>query len=69
MICLGGMFLGTVVCYGFGTLWLTRQSGLDLRASLFAGVIPFIPGDLIKMLLAMAFGPQIRRRLKKVSGN
>ena len=28
-----------------------------------AGVIPFIPGDLIKMVLAMILGPQIRNRL------
>ena len=32
-------------------------------AALMAGVIPFIPGDLIKMVLAMILGPQIRNRL------
>ena len=32
-------------------------------AALSLCVIPFIPGDLVKMLLAMWVGPMIRRRL------
>lgn len=63
MLCLTGMILGTIVCYAFGTAWLAVQAGLDVKAALFAGVIPFIPGDLIKMVLAMTAGPQIRNQL------
>lgn len=64
-LCLIGMIAGTAVCYLFGTIWLAYQAGYSFKAALWAGVIPFIPGDLIKMVLAMLLGPQIRNRLKK----
>ncbi len=63
IICLLGMICGTIVAYAFGTAWLAYQAGMDWKAALMAGVIPFIPGDLAKMVLAMAAGPQIRRQL------
>lgn len=58
-----GMVLGTIVCYLFGTIWLSFQAGMSLKAAALAGVLPFIPGDLVKILLAVLTGPQIRRRL------
>lgn len=63
--CFIGMILGTAVCYLFGTAWLAYQAGYTFYAALWAGVIPFIPGDLIKIILATILGPQIRKRLKK----
>lgn len=64
-ICLLGMIAGTVICYAFGTIWLAYQAHMDFVAALWAGVIPFIPGDLIKMVLAMLIGPQIRKQLTR----
>ena len=58
-----GMILGTIVCYALGTAWLAFQLGLDLHQALMAGVIPFLPGDFIKMILAMLIGPVIRKQL------
>ena len=58
-----GMVLGTVVCYAIGTVWLSFVAGLDAWAALMAGVIPFIPGDLIKIILALILGPKIRGQL------
>lgn len=60
-----GMVIGTLVCYLFGTVWLAYQAELSFSAALTAGVIPFIPGDIIKMLIAMFIGPEIVKRLKK----
>lgn len=60
-----GMVIGTIICYAFGTIWLAYQAQMDFKAALLAGVIPFIPGDLIKMVLAAIFGPQIRKTLNK----
>ncbi len=68
-LCLIGMILGTAVCYLFGTIWLAYQAHMEFSAALAAGVIPFIPGDLVKMVLAMILGPQIRKRLKKAGLN
>lgn len=58
-----GMVIGTAVCYLFGTIWLAYQAGMSFSAAALAGVIPFIPGDLVKILLAVLVGPQIRKRL------
>lgn len=63
IICLLSMIGGTIVAYAFGTAWLAYQAHLDWKAALMAGVIPFIPGDLAKMILAMIAGPQIRKQL------
>ena len=30
-----------------------------------AGVIPYIPGDLVKLIIAMVVGFQVRKRLLK----
>ena len=65
ILCLIGMVIGTAVCYALGTAWLAYQAGYDMKTALWIGVIPFIPGDLIKMILAMIFGPQIRKRIQK----
>lgn len=60
-----GMLLGTAVCYLFGTLWLGYQMELSFPKALMAGVIPYIPGDLVKLVIAMVVGFQIRKRLLK----
>lgn len=64
-LCILGMILGTAVCYLFGTLWLGYQAGLTFEKALAAGVIPFIPGDLAKILISALIGPQIRKTLRK----
>lgn len=60
-----GMILGTAVCYLFGTIWLAFQANMDFSAALAAGVIPFIPGDLVKIIIALLAGPVIRKQLKR----
>ena len=57
-----GMLLGTAVCYLFGTVWLAKLAGMSFDAALAAGVIPFIPGDLTKIVLALLIGPTIHRK-------
>lgn len=67
LICLVGMILGTAICYALGTIWLSYQAHMDFASAMWAGVIPFIPGDLIKMILAMLIGPEIQKRLKQAN--
>jgi len=66
-LCVVGMVLGTVVCYLFGTAWLAYQLKISIGYALSLGVIPFIPGDLTKILIAAFIGPQIRKRLIKAN--
>ena len=62
-LCFLGMILGTAVCYALGTAWLAVQAHMGFQAALMAGVIPFLPGDFIKMILALLIAPQIRKQL------
>ena len=59
-----GLMLGTVVAYLLGTFWLSYVANLSFSQALWAGVIPYLPGDFIKILLAAFAGPVIRRRLQ-----
>ncbi len=60
-----GMALGTVVLYTFGTAWFCFQGGFALGEALEKCVWIFIPGDLIKMGIALALGPVLKKRLEK----
>jgi len=59
-----GMFIGTIVLYIFGTAWLSFQSGMSFDQALTVGVIPFFPFDMIKILIAVMFGPIIKTRIE-----
>ena len=60
-----GMVIGTILTYTIGTAWLAYLSGMSLSAALFAGVIPYIPGDIAKIIIAAINAPIIKRRLEK----
>lgn len=60
----GGMLCGTAALYLCGTAWYLVWTGTRLGAALMACVVPFLPGDALKMLAAAAIGPVLRRRLE-----
>ena len=62
-----GMIVGTIVCYLFGTVWFCIVAGYTFQAALAVCVIPFIPADLVKMIIAMIIGPMVRKRLGTVA--
>lgn len=64
-ICIIGMAAGHLILYLFGTVWLTSQAGMTFSAALWAGVIPFLPGDAVKIILAVIVGGTLRERLQK----
>lgn len=64
MYCVG-IILGMAVTYLFGTVWLAYQAQMSFSAALAAGVLPFLPGDLAKMIAAVALGPVIRQRIAR----
>ena len=59
-----GMVLATAVLYAFGTAWFCVQAGVDLQKALTACVLPFIPFDLAKIVIALLVGTPVRRRLE-----
>ncbi|MCD8125441.1 MAG: biotin transporter BioY [Lachnospiraceae bacterium] len=58
-----GMVLGTAVLYLIGTVWLAVQANLSASAALATGVTPFLIGDCVKIVAALAAGPVVRKRL------
>ena len=62
-----GMAIGTVLLYTCGTAWFMLQTGNTLAASLTLCVLPFLPGDAIKIILAYLVSSQLRNALERVS--
>jgi biotin transport system substrate-specific component len=44
--------VATVVIYVFGIMWLMAVLRVGLGKAIFVGIVPFIGGDLIKLILA-----------------
>lgn len=65
-MCLG-MLLGLAVCYAFGTAWLAVAASMTFGEALAAGVIPFIPVDLIKFAIAIIVGLPVHKAIQKFS--
>lgn len=62
--CLFGMVLGTAVLYAFGTVWFMILMKCGLGYALSLCVVPFLIGDLAKIVLAELVGQEVRKRLK-----
>lgn len=62
-----GCFLGTLVCYLFGTAWFVRLSGYDVQRALAICVLPFLPLDAVKIILASVVGTTVRTSLEKLN--
>ena len=60
-----GMILGMAVCYLFGTAWLAIQMGLTFPAALSIGVLPYLPGDGVKIIIAAIAGPKLRTAVQR----
>ncbi len=61
--CAAGMLLGTLILYGLGTGWLALQMKMSFGQALAAGVIPFIPGDLVKIAVTAWIAPILHKTL------
>jgi len=58
-----GMIVATAVLYVLGTTWFVISTGTPVGAALLLCVVPFLPGDLIKMVIAVSVGPEIKKRI------
>lgn len=60
-----GMLFGTMVCYFVGSLWLMYQTKIEVDVAVLTGVLPFVLGDIIKLVIGFWTGTAIRKRLVK----
>lgn len=61
-----GMTIGTAVCYLFGTIWLAAQMDLSFFSALGIGVIPYLPGDAVKVILSAIIGPKLQNAVRRI---
>ena len=61
-----GMIIGMAVTYIFGTEWLAIQLKMSFVAALSVGVIPYLAGDAVKIIIAIIVGPVLRSRLSQL---
>jgi biotin transport system substrate-specific component len=59
------MLIGDAVLLAFGFVWLTLLLA-DVRTAFIAGVVPFIPGDILKIAIAAAVLPAGWKLLKQL---
>ena len=60
-----GMIAGNLALYILGTAWFMVVTGMTLEASLAACVIPFIPGNFIKMAAVCLIAPPVENAIRK----
>ena len=56
-----GMLLGTLLLYAFGTVWFMILNEMSLAKSLSLCVIPFLPGDIIKITAVALIATPLRK--------
>ena len=60
-----GMLVAVAVLYAFGTAWFVISTGTPVGAALSLCVIPFIPADIAKIVIATILGPVLARIVSK----
>ena len=61
-----GMIIGMAVCSAFGTVWLAKLLSLSFKEGLMMGVIPYLPGDAAKIIIAAIVGPKLYGATQKI---
>lgn len=67
LICTAGLSVLYIVGLPYMALILNvyMDKGMDTSAILWAGMLPFLPGDILKIIVASVLCPMLRRRLGK----
>jgi biotin transport system substrate-specific component len=58
------MLVGMVIIYSLGITQLALVAKMSFKKALAIGVLPFIPGDIIKILLAAIISSRLKGRIK-----
>ena len=56
----------TVLVYLVGLPWMSVQLNLSFAATLAAGLLPFLVGDTLKIIVTVIVTPQVRARVKEL---
>jgi len=56
-------FIGTASCYALGTIWFMMLTNTGIAGAMTMCVIPFLPGDAVKLICAVLVTLSLRPRL------
>ena len=56
---IAGLAGATAVIYACGVAWLVLSAGLTLPAAFLVGVLPFLPGDVLKIAAVFLLGERL----------
>ena len=56
---IAGLAGATMVIYACGVAWLLLSEGLTLPAAFLVGVLPFLPGDVLKIAAVFLLGERL----------
>lgn len=62
----GAMTVGMILCYISGTVWFMVISGFSVKKALIYCVIPFLPGDIVKIIMASVISVKLRNRITNI---
>jgi biotin transport system substrate-specific component len=58
------LIIGASLVYAFGVTWLQVVTGMPWEKTLMVGMVPFLPGDVIKIIVAVPMARVLRPYLK-----
>ncbi len=61
-----GLTAGTLILYLVGTCWFCLQAHASLSKALPLCVLPFLPGDAIKIAAACLIGPKLKLAINRI---
>ncbi len=61
------MILGSICLQFLGTLWLAVLTNTTLLQAAFSAVIPFLPNDILKIIITITFAPVVKKQISQIS--
>jgi biotin transport system substrate-specific component len=66
LVIVAALAAGALAVFISGTFWLVLGLGLDIKQALLLGVIPFIPGCIIKIAIAAVITKSCLKRTRQI---
>jgi biotin transport system substrate-specific component len=64
-LALANIIGGIGIVYLLGITWLGLVTGMGIQKAIMAGALPFIPGDIMKVIAATVISATVNKRLQK----
>lgn len=58
-----GMVAGMAIAYGCGMAWFCITTGNTMGQAFLLCVLPFVLGDIVKIIVAVSFGDRLRKKI------